>query len=445
MLDSHVFHRQLRHPQPVAVRGKGMYVFDSVGKQYLDGVGGVAVNIIGHGVREITAGIASRAEELTFSYGAVFSNPWQEELAHRLVGLSPFDDGSVYFASGGSEANEVAVKIARQYHLERGAIGKWKVVSRRQSYHGNTIAMSNLSGRPSWRKGFDPYFFDAPKVSAPYTYRAPVSIDSDRLLEFWLEEFEALVFHEGAETISAFIVEPIIGSSLVGVVPPDGYYQGMREICTRHDILFIADEVFSGYGRTGANFSIDHWQVLPDIITAGKGVGSGYVPIAACILSPRVDGVIRGGSGAHTQGFTFSGTAIACFIGVQVNDYVRERSLIERSATMGRYLHSSLQKLQQTLAVIGEVRGKGLLAGLELVSDRETRTPFSPDAAVAHSVVAHCADAGLLILPGTPNAAGELGGDLLQISPPFIITEAQVDDLVSILGHAIAAVTGPLC
>ena len=445
MLDSHVFHRQLHRPQPVAVRASGMHVFDSQGKRYLDGVGGVAVNIIGHGVTEITEGIASRADELSFTYGAVFSNPWQEELAERLVSLSPFTDASVYFASGGSEANEVAIKLARQYHLERGHGTKWKVISRRQSYHGNTIAMANLSGRPSWRRGFDPYFFDVPKISAPYSYRAPTSIDSTKLLEFWMDEFEAMIFHEGAETISAFIAEPIIGSSLVGVVPPTGYYEGIRKICDRHDILFVADEVFSGYGRTGANFAIDHWKVLPDIITAGKGVGSGYVPISACILSPGVDRVIRAGTGMHTQGFTFSGSAFACFIGVQVNTYVREHALIERSAALGRYLHNALQQLYQTCPAIGDVRGKGLLAGIELVADRDSKTPFSVDLNVAQRIVDRCAESGLLLLAGSPNAGLDRGGDLLQITPPFIITETQVDDLVSLLGDAIEQVTAPLC
>lgn len=437
---SAVFHRDLTRPQKMIERSSGMYIYDTEGRGYLDGVGGVAVNIIGHAVPEITDAIGRHGSELSFAYSAVFTNPWQEQLADALVKMSPFDNASVYFVSGGSEANETAIKLARQYHLERGNRSKWKVMSRWQAYHGNTLATLGLSGRPTWRHGFDPYFVPNPRVSAPYAYRAPHGIDEAALADYWIEEFERVIFHEGAETISAFIAEPVIGSSLVGVVPPADYYQRIRAICDRHDILFIADEVLAGYGRTGKNFSIDHWGVLPDILTAGKGVGSGYVPIAACVVSEHVADTIKNGSGRHSQGFTFSGMPMSCFIGTRVYDYVQEHNLVDRSARMGEYLHAGLRALKGRTEAVGDVRGLGLLAGIELVEDRASKKPFAAERHIAKRVVAACEDAGLLVLEGTPDANYGNGGDLIQISPAYIIDEPQIDEMLQIIENSINAV-----
>ena len=437
---SSVFARDLTRSQKMIERSSGMYIYDTDGRGYLDGVGGVAVNIIGHAVPEITDAIARHGTELSFAYSAVFTNPWQERLADALVAMSPFENASVYFVSGGSEANETAIKLARQYHLERGNASKWKVMSRWQAYHGNTLATLGLSGRPSWRHGFDPYFSPNPRISAPYAYRAPHGLDESALADYWIEEFERVIFHEGPETIAAFIAEPVIGSSLVGVVPPADYYQRIREICDKNDILFIADEVLAGYGRTGRNFSIDHWGVQPDILTAGKGVGSGYVPIAACVVSERVAATIRDGSGRHSQGFTFSGMPMSCFIGVQIHDYVQQHQLIERSARMGEYLHSGLRSLKDRVEGIGDVRGLGLLAGIELVEDRETKAPFAAERKIAKRVVAACEDAGLLVLEGTPDADYGHGGDLIQISPAYVIDEQQIDEMLHILETSIEGV-----
>ena len=434
-----VFRRDLATPQPVAVRGAGMYVEDGDGKRYLDGVGGIAVNIIGHAVPEITRDLHARREELSFTYGAVFTNPWQEELARRLVDMSPFDRASAYLVSGGSEANEVAIKFARQYHLERGQSSKWKIVSRWEGYHGNTLATSAVSGRPSWRHGFDPYFVTSPKVSAPYAYRAPAEVDHGRLVDYWIDEFRQLLFHEDPRTVAAFIAEPVIGTSLVGVVPPPGYYEGIRQVCDENDVLFIADEVLAGYGRTGKNFSIEHWDALPDMITAGKGVGSGYAPLAACILSGAVADTIADGSGKHTQGFTYSGNALASYIGVQVNDYVNEHRLIERSAELGGYLQAQLRELAESTPAIGDVRGKGLLGGIELVSDRCTKQPYPEERGVAAGVVAECAAQGVLVAAG-PRGTLLDGGDLLQISPAYIVERAEIDRIVDVLGTAISIV-----
>lgn len=434
---SPILHRDLRGDHRVAARGHGVYLYDTTGRRYLDAAGGSAVNVIGHGVAEITAELPYLHAELTYTYGDTFVNPWQLELADRVSAMSPIRDPWIMFVSSGSEATETAIKLARQFHVERGNANKWKVISRWQSYHGNTIGAAALSGRPSWRDMFDPYFFHVPRVSAPYGYRAPTGLSDADLVGYWAEELERVIFHEGAETISAFIAEPVLGSSLVGVVPPPGYYQRIREICDEHDILFIADEVLAGYGRTGRNFSIDHWSVVPDIITAAKGVGSGYTSIGVCILAERIGATIRDTSGRHTQGFTYSGLPIACHIATKVNDFIVQHDLVEHSRTAGLYLRARLEELQQKHDAIGDVRGLGTLAGIEFVADRTTKEPFDPAMRVAQSVVRACAERGVIVNTGTPSSAYGAGGDQIQITPPYVISNPEIDELVDALDGAI--------
>lgn len=422
------------------VRGDGVYLFDQDGSRYLDAVGGVAVNIIGHGVQEIGDAIARNVQQTSFAYGAAFTSPWQEELARNLVSISPFTDASVYFTSGGSEANETAVKLARQYHLERGKAQKWKVVSRWQSYHGNTLATLGLSGRPSWRQPYDPYLVASPHIVPPYCYRCPFERTYPSCGVACADDLERTILQEGPDTVSAFIAEPIIGTSLAGVVPVPEYYARIREICDRYDILFIADEVLTGYGRTGKAFSIDHWGIRPDILTVGKGVGSGYVPLAACIADPAVVDSLRSGGGKFTHGFTYSGMPISCFIGQQVFNYVQQHDLFRASAVNGAYLHERLHAMAETREYIGDVRGLGMLAGVELVADHESKQPFPRERAITDRIVIEAEARGLLLREGTPDANYGKGGDQIQISPAYVITREQIDDVVDILADSIDTV-----
>lgn len=437
---SSVLHRDLKREYKSVVRGEGVYLFDQDGRRYLDAVGGVAVNIIGHGVQEIGDAVARNVQQTSFAYGAAFTSPWQEELARNLVTIAPFDEASVYFTSGGSEANETAVKLARQYHLERGNAQKWKVVSRWQSYHGNTLTTLGLSGRPSWRGPYDPYLIPSPHIVPPYCYRCPFERTYPSCGVACADDLERTILQEGPETISAFIAEPVVGTSLAGVVPVPEYYARIREICDRYDILFIADEVLTGYGRTGKAFSIDHWGVRPDILTLGKGVGSGYVPLAACIADAAVIDPLRSGGGKFTHGFTYSGMPISCFIGQQVFDYVMEHDLFAASATNGAYLHERLRDMAETREYVGDVRGLGMLAGVELVADHESKRPFPREQAITDRIVIDAEARGLLLREGTPDANYGRGGDQIQISPAYVITREQIDVVVDLLAESIDAV-----
>jgi adenosylmethionine-8-amino-7-oxononanoate aminotransferase len=439
---SHVLYRNLRKPYTTIARGTGVTLWDNNGKEYLDAVGGVAVNVIGHGVPEITDAIAKAGATTTFSYAAVFTNPWQEELAANIASISPIPDSKVFFTSGGSEANESAIKLARQYHIERGQPQRWKVISRWQSYHGNTLGTLAISGRPSWRIPYDPYLVVAPHIVPPYCYRCPFEKTYPTCGVECADDLERTILQEGADTISAFIAEPVVGTSLAGVVPVPEYYARIREICDRYGILFIADEVLTGYGRTGKAFSIDHWGIIPDIITVGKGVGSGYTPIAACIADPKIVDVLRKGSGRFLHGFTYGGMSLACFIGVQVFDYIAKHDLFARSAEQGAYLHEQLHAMAVSRPAIGNVRGLGLFAGVELVADRDTKAPFDKSLAVTDRIVAVAETKGLLLREGSPDANYGKGGDQVQISPPYVITREEIDRLVDLLGQSIDEVVG---
>jgi adenosylmethionine-8-amino-7-oxononanoate aminotransferase len=441
---SAILYRDLRREYKTITRASGVYLFDSDGKQYLDAVGGAAVNIIGHGVREVLASLADEASSTSFVYSAFYTHPWQEELGALLRELAPFPGGRVYFCSGGSEANETAIKLARQYHLERGNSAKWKVISRWASYHGNTMATLGVSGRTSWRQQYDPYFMDSPHIVPSFCYRCPYEQEFPSCGIRCANDLERTILLEGADTVAAFIAEPVSGTSLVGATPVPGYYERVREICDTFDVLFIADEVLSGYGRTGRPFSIEYWNATPDILVAGKGIGSGYVPLAACIATERVVEPILSGSGRFVHSFTFGGMPLPCHVGVKVFEYVKEHDLFRRAAEQGDYLHGCLRQLADRCPYIGDVRGLGLLAGVEIVADRATKRPFEQTALIAERVVSEAENRGVLLREGSPAANNGRGGDQIQITPPYTITREEVDRIVDVLGSAIEGVTATL-
>jgi adenosylmethionine-8-amino-7-oxononanoate aminotransferase len=441
--DSAVLHRDLGKRYKQFARGEGCYLIDDQGARYLDAAGGVAVNVIGHGERRITDAIAAHADEVNYVYGAAFTSPWQEQLARIVAGVTPLSDPRVFFCSGGSEANETAVKLARQYHVERGEPRRWKVIARWQGYHGNTLGMLSVSGRPSWRSLYDPYLFPAPHIVPPYCYRCPFGLTYPGCGIACADDLERTIRLEGPETIAAFIAEPVIGTSVTGVVPVPGYYARIREICDQYGILFIADEVLCGYGRTGRPCAIDHWGVVPDLITMGKAVGSGYAALAACVAADHVVAALRAGSGQFVHGFTYSGLPLSCFIGVQVFGLVQELDLFARSAEQGAYLFDRLGSLAAH-RIIGDIRGLGLLAGIEFVADQQTAAPFAPDLNVTERVVALAEDRGLLLRQGAPGANYASGGDHIQITPPYIISRSEIDELVAILDGVIGDVEAQL-
>jgi adenosylmethionine-8-amino-7-oxononanoate aminotransferase len=444
-MESAVFYRNLRNPLDKIVRGEGVYLYDSNGRRYLDGVGGTSVVSIGHGVKEIYEAVGRQAGEITYAFNGSFTTRWQEELAQAILSVAPSDMSRVYFMCSGSEANETAVKMARQYHLHRGKATKHKIVARWQSYHGITLGMLSLSGRPSWRQPFDPYLFATPHVAPPYCYRCPLGKTYPDCGVACADEVERAILLEGPDTVAAFIAEPVIGTSVTGVVPVPEYYKKVREICDRHDVLFIADEVLCGYGRTGYPFAIQAWGVQPDIITMGKAISSGYAPLSATVASAKVvDAFMRSASGDFTHGSTHSGNALSCFVGLQVYNYMQRNNLFDRPGQIGAYLHERLGELAAKHEAIGDVRGRGLLAGVEFVADRKTHRPFPVEAKLTERIVAGARKRGVMVIPGMKDANYGKGGDHIQITPPFVISETEVDELVDALDEAIAEVTNSL-
>ncbi len=433
-----VFYRNLKKSYPTVDRGEGVYIYDTEGKQYIDGSGGAAVVGIGHGVKEITEAMVHQANRISFSHGSHFTSQSAIDLASKLVELSPKGLTRVYFLSGGSEAVETAVKLARQYQVERGKPGKYKVISRWTSYHGNTLGALALSGHTGRRRHYLPLIQHTPHIAPAYCYRCPFGLEPQTCdLECALD-LEKTLLYEGPDSVSAFIAEPIVGATAGALVPKDGYFQKIREICDQYDILLIVDEVMTGIGRTGKNFGIDHWNVIPDMIVVGKGLSSGYTPIFVVIVKEEVHGVIKEGSGAFVHGHTYNQNPLSCAIGCAVIDYLIKHDLVSRSAKMGEYFLRSLQSLNRH-EIVGDVRGKGLFAGVEFVKDRKTKEPFDPKLRLNGLIANRAFEKGLITYPGGGGADG-IKGDHLLLAPPFIITEEQIEKMVSILDESIVEI-----
>ena len=443
-MSSAVFYRDLRAAYESVTSAEGMYLRTGAGQQILDAVGGAGTVVIGHGVREITDAIARHGGELSFVYGATFTNPWQEQLAEALVAMSPETAARVYFVSGGSEGNETAIKMARQYHLQRGRPGRHKVIARWQSFHGSTLATLSLSGRPAWREPFLPLLTAGPHIVPPYCYRCPLGHTYPGCGVACADDLERMIIMEGPDSIAAFIAEPVIGSTVTGVVPVPEYYQRIREICDAYDVLFIVDEVLTGYGRTGRWLSIGHWGVQPDIVVMGKGISSGYVPLGAVLASQRVVEAFTSGSGTFNHGFTYSGNPLCTFVGLQVLEYALGHELFDDVAAKGEHLRAALDQLAGRHPIIGDVRGLGLFAGVEFVSDRASRKPFPDKAGITSRVVRGARERGVLILPGVAGADYGRGGDHIHLSPPYIITRAEIDLVAGVLDATISEIEATL-
>ncbi|MBS3652244.1 aspartate aminotransferase family protein [Pseudaminobacter sp. 19-2017] len=430
---SSVFARDYAAELPMVDHASGVYIHGADGRAYLDGMGSAGVIGIGHGRTEIYDALASQGSKVSYVYTASFNHPWQESLGRSILSVAPEGMSAVYFVSGGSEANETALKLARQYHVERGQPQRHRMLARWQSYHGVTIATLSLSGRTSWRAPYDPYLLPVLHVAPPYEYRCSYCRDSGGCTMDCVDELERTILLAGPETISCFFAETIVGTTASGLVPKPEYYRRVREICDRYGILFIADEVLMGYGRTGRPFAIDDWGVLPDMITCGKAIGSGYAPLGAVLVNEKVTSVFREGRKRFVHGFTYSGHALSCFVGQQVFDIMQREDLFSRPGVMGAYLHGRLNDLQQRHALIGDVRGRGLYAGVEFVADRGSREPFAPERNFTGRLVAMMRDRGVIVGGGVPGANFGRGGDHIQITPPYIVSEAEIDVIVDAL------------
>ncbi len=439
----HIFHRTLKKEWSKISHGEGIYLFDTEGKRYLDACAGVHVVSIGHGVKEIAEAMAEQAEKVCFTYARFLTQP-QIDLADKIASLAPEDLNRVFFVSGGSEATESAMKIARKYHIATGNPGKYRVISRWQAWHGNTVGALSMSGRSPWREDYIPYLLNFPHISPPYPYRCAYCKEHSECQLHCAEELERVIKQEGSESISAFIAEPILGTSAAGVTPPQDYYPLIREICDRHNILMIVDEVVTGFGRTGRNFGIEHWDVVPDIMATGKGLSSGYTPIAATVVHEKIYNAIYRESVSFVHGHTYGGNALSCATALAVQNYIQTHDLVSNCAQMGDLMLEKLMPLQD-LPIVGGIRGKGLLTGIEFVADKSTRAPFDLSKGVTARIVDLALEKGVLLMPGAPGLIDGVEGDHIAISPPFTITESEVQHVVDVVQETIVEVSAQLC
>jgi adenosylmethionine-8-amino-7-oxononanoate aminotransferase len=440
---SAVLRRSFRKTFLPAVRGEGVYLWDASGKQYLDFSGSAAVNFIGHGVAEIAAAMASQAKQLEFVHSSQFTTPVAEEYAAELIEFAGknFEGGCVYFTCGGSESIETALKLSRQYQVEIGQTKRHQVISRGQSYHGSTLGALSVSGNKRRREIYLPMVREFAHVGFPYCYRCAFDCtDGCRNCgEEYAAELERAIEAANGE-VAAFIFEPVSGATLGAVVPPSGYLQSVAEICRRHGVLLIADEVMTGMGRTGRNFALEHWDVAPDILVTAKGLSSGYAPLGAVLVSKRVASAIADGSGAFLHGFTYNSHPISLAAGRAVLTRVQEQELVQAADSESRgstaaTLRQALERLRDAKAV-GDVRGIGLLWGVEFVADKTTKRPFAPELNFAGRVAQAAVNRGLLVYPMQGCVDG-VSGDHVLITPPAVITTEQIDWAVKQLREAI--------
>lgn len=435
------FPRNFRKVYPQAVRGEGCYIFTADGKKYLDAAGGAAVVSIGHGVAAIGRAMAKQATQLAFAHTSQFHTAVAEQLAARLRGLAPADFrdfGRVYFTSGGSEAAETALKLCRQYFVERGEPQRTRMVSRWQSYHGSTLGALSVSGNLRRRTPYTPLLADWGHIAPCYCYRCPLGLTYPTCDVACADELEKFVQSVGPGTVAAFIVEPVVGATLGAVVPPDGYLERIADICRRHGILLIADEVMTGIGRTGKNFGVEHWGVVPDIILVGKGVASGYAPLGAVLVSGKVAETIAGGSGAFEHGFTYSAHPVALAAGLAVLEHIEQHGLFQRVAGAGHELLRALEPLKKFL-LVSDIRGRGLLLGIEFVKERATREPFPPEAGIAGRIQQLALAEGVTTYPIQGCADGQ-AGDHILLAPPYIVSSDEIGEIARALEAALTRI-----
>lgn len=442
-IGSSVLFRDLGRSYPLIERAEGIYLFDSNGKRYIDGSGGSAVvTSIGHGVQEVIDAAIAQMKKVSYVPMHMMAHRPLLDLADTIAGLTPGTLNKVWFVSGGSEATENAVKLARQYHLERGNPSKFKIVSRWQSYHGATLGSLAFGGHTNRRRKYVPMLNDQPKIAAAYRYRCAFCKDRGACNLECARSLEHTIRLEGPENVAAFIAEPIVGAALGAVTPPDAYFAAIRAICDRYDVLLIADEVMTGFGRTGSMFAMNHWDVVPDIMTVAKGISGGYTPLGAVIARDEVIAPFEKNESNFVGGHTFVGNPLSCAVGLAVINYIAEHDLVKNSRTVGAYFLGRLEGLRSH-PIVGDVRGKGLMVGLEYVQNKESREPFAPQQKVAARIGAEALSRGLVTYPGTGTVDGLLGDHML-FGPPLTITRAQIDDLVTILDASIAVVESQL-
>jgi adenosylmethionine-8-amino-7-oxononanoate aminotransferase len=437
---SHVFPRNSRQSLPVAVGAEGCFLIDAAGKRYLDASGGAAVSCLGHGDAEVIGAIKAQLDQLAYAHTGFFTSEPAEALADLLIAEAPQGLERVYLVSGGSEATEAAIKLARQYFVETGEPQRARLIARKQSYHGNTLGALSAGGNEWRRAQFGPLLLDVSHIDPCYEYR--LRREDESAEAYGLRAAQALedeILRVGPETVMAFIAEPVVGATMGAVPPAPGYFKRIREICDRYGVLLILDEVMCGMGRTGTLYACEAEGVAPDILCIAKGLGAGYQPLGAMLSTGAIHDAIAGGSGFFQHGHTYMGHPTAAACGLAVVRAILDRGLLERVRVQGAALETRLAERLGQHPHVGDLRGRGLFRGIELVADRETKTPFDPSRGLAGKVKKAAFEAGLACYPMSGTLDGR-HGDHVLLAPPFIISEGELDLLVERLAGAIDAV-----
>jgi adenosylmethionine-8-amino-7-oxononanoate aminotransferase len=434
---SHVFPRVQRE-LPTAVSAEGVWITDADGKRYLDASGGAIVVNVGHGDPALLDAAEGQLAKTQYVHGTMFTTEALETYADELAPLLPIDDTRIYPVSGGSEAVETAIKMARAYHLAMGQGARQTVIARRSSYHGNTLGALDLSGKESLRKPYTPWlgrFLHAPSA---YEYRCESPLHPDGCGAWHAAELQRMIESYGPETIAAFIAEPVSGATLAAAVPSADYWPAIVEVCRRYGVLVIADEVMTGFGRTGRWFGVDNWDARPDIVTAGKGTTSGYVPFGFAACSGELYETIAPNGFVH--GFTWSHNGLGAAVALATLHRLRDDRLIERAREVGAKLKAELEAALADVPAVGDVRGIGMMLGVELVADRDTKEPFPRSRQITEGIVAAARERGLLLYSSTGHVDG-VDGDLLMLGPPFVLSDEDRATLVERTADAIVAAT----
>lgn len=450
MVNPHPYavHRSWDRDYHLMDRTEGIYLYDTEGNRYIDGSGGSSTVVaIGHGVPEIGQAMHEQSKKFSFYPCHAFSNQAFQELAEMLVKLAPGsmrDHAKVWVTCTGTDATDDAVRLARQYWVEKGGSSKHLVIGRWQAFHGNNIAVAGFSGLSQRRSIFQPMFVESPHIPPAFCYRCYFEMTPDSCGLKCARALETIIRQVGAANVAAFIAEPVVGAALCSVPAPDGYFQIIREICDKYDILFIADEVQTGFGRTGKMFGIEHWPgVTPDIIALAKGITSGYTPLAAIIARDEIWQPLIDKNSPFKAGHTLNANAPSCVGAIAVLNYLQEHHLVEQSAEVGAYMLCQMKEKLLKHPMVGDVRGKGLMLGIEFVKDQKTKEPFDPKLHVAKQFEDETFARGLITYPCTGSVDGD-AGDMTQMAPPLILTIEQADEIVRILEESVAALEARL-
>jgi adenosylmethionine-8-amino-7-oxononanoate aminotransferase len=439
---THVLHRQIHHDYPVAESANGIYVRDTSGKDYIDASGGAAVSCLGHSHPDIIAAMRAQLDRLEYAHTSFFTSQAAEQLADELVSHAPAGLGHAFFVSGGSEAIEAALKLTRQYFVERGELQRRFLIARRQSYHGVTLGVLAVGGREWQRRQFSPLLIETHHVSPVYEYRERlIDETSEAYGERLAQEIEAKVAELGGENVLAFVAETVVGATLGAVPAVPGYFKRVREICDRHGILLILDEVMCGIGRTGTLHACEQEGVRPDILAIAKGLGGGYAPIGAILLHDRIFKAIADGSGAFQHSHTYTGHPLACAAALAVQQVIQRDDLLANVRRQGGLLAKRLQERFGNHPFVGNVRGRGLFQAIEIVADRGTKKPFDPQRKLHAQIKREAMTRGLMVYPMGGTADGARGDHVL-LAPPFIIDSDAIDMVVERLGDAVDAAVG---